>query len=122
VFSRRKITTQATVPSGCTLVLGGLDNDNTATINTKVPVLGDIPGLGMLFRSDSKQRTKQNLLIFVTPVIVGDDDYQNTPSDFLKTKFTPFPQKDETAWDSAKPYDWTKPNCPDEPVRSPKAQ
>ncbi|MGZ5527419.1 MAG: type II secretion system protein GspD [Limisphaerales bacterium] len=122
VFSRRKITTQATVPSGYTLVLGGLDNDNTAKINTKVPVLGDIPGLGLLFRSDSKQRTKQNLLIFVTPTIVEDGDYQRTPSDFLQTKFTPTPEKDETAWDSAQPYDWTKPNCPDEPVRSPKAQ
>lgn len=122
VFSRRKITTQATVPSGYTLVLGGLDNDNTAKINTKVPILGDIPGLGLLFRSDSKQRTKQNLLIFVTPTIVEDGDYQRTPTDFLKTKFVPIPEKDETAWDSAQPYDWTKPNHPDEPVRSPKAE
>jgi type II secretory pathway component GspD/PulD (secretin) len=121
VFSRRKITTEAVVPSGFTLVLGGLDNDNTATINTKVPLLGDIPGLGLLFRSDSKQRTKQNLLIFVTPTIVSDADYQNTPSDFLKTKFVPFPEKDETAWDSAHPYDWTKPVSPDEQVRSPKS-
>jgi type IV pilus assembly protein PilQ len=122
VFSRRKITTQATVPSGYTLVLGGLDNDNTAKINTKVPILGDIPGLGLLFRSDSKQRTKQNLLIFVTPTIVEDGDYQRTPTDFLQTKFVPMPEKDETAWDSAQPYDWTKPNHPDEPVRSPKAE
>jgi type IV pilus assembly protein PilQ len=121
VFSRRKITTEAVVPSGFTLVLGGLDNDNTATINTKVPLLGDIPGLGLLFRSDSKQRTKQNLLIFVTPTIVSDADYQSTPSDFLKTKFVPLPEKDETAWDSAHPYDWTKPVSPDEQVRSPKA-
>lgn len=122
VFSRRKITTEATVPSGFTLVLGGLDNDNTAKLYTKVPVLGDLPGLGYLFRSDSKQRTKQNLLIFVTPTIVDESDFQNTPSDFLKTKFTPMPQADESAWDSGVPYDWTKPNCPDEPVRSPKAQ
>jgi type IV pilus assembly protein PilQ len=121
-FSRRKITTEATVPSGFTLVLGGLDNDNTSKVYTKVPVLGDIPGLGLLFRSDSKQRTKQNLLIFVTPTIIEDGDYQQTPTDFLKTKFCPMPEKDESAWDSGKPYDWTKPISPDEQVRSPKAQ
>ncbi|MDB6056190.1 MAG: type and secretion system protein [Verrucomicrobiales bacterium] len=121
VFSRRKITTDAVVPSGYTLVLGGLDNDNTANVSTKVPILGDIPGLGFLFRSSDKQRAKQNLLIFVTPTIVDDSDYQQTPSDFLKTRFAPMPEKDESAWDSAKPYDWTKPNNPDEPVRSPKA-
>lgn len=121
VFSRRKITTDAVVPSGYTLVLGGLDNDNTSRVLTKVPVLGDIPGLGLLFRSSDKQRAKQNLLIFVTPTIVDDGDYQHTPSDFLKTKFNPLPEKDETAWDSAEPYDWTKPVSPDVKVCSPKA-
>jgi general secretion pathway protein D len=121
VFSRRKITTEAVVPSGYTLVLGGLDNDNTSQLMTKVPLLGDLPGIGGLFRSSSKQRTKQNLLIFVTPTIVEDGDYQQTRTDFLKKKFTPFPDKDEKAWDSARPYDWTKPVNPDEPCRSPKA-
>jgi type II secretory pathway component GspD/PulD (secretin) len=121
VFSRRKITTDAVVPSGYTLVLGGLDNDNTSRVLTKVPLLGDIPGLGLLFRSSDKQRAKQNLLIFVTPTIVDDGDYQQTPTDFLKTKFNPLPEKDETAWDSATPYDWTKPVSPDVKVCSPKA-
>ncbi len=121
VFSRRKITTEAVVPSGFTLVVGGLDNDNTSQVMTKVPLLGDIPGLGALFRSSDKQRTKQNLLIFVTPTIVSESDYQSTPSDFLKNKFTPMPEKDESAWDSGKPYDWTKPVSPDVQVRSPKA-
>jgi len=121
VFSRRKITTEAVVPSGYTLVLGGLDNDNTSRVLTKVPLLGDIPGLGLLFRSSDKQRAKQNLLIFVTPTIVDDSDYQQTPTEFLKTKFNPLPEKDETAWDSANPYDWTKPVSPDVKVCSPKA-
>jgi type II secretory pathway component GspD/PulD (secretin) len=64
-----------------------------------------------LFRKDSKERQKQNLLIFITPTIVGDGDYQPTTTEFLKT---PVPTKDSvdedwTWWDTGKPRDWSKP-------------
>jgi type II secretory pathway component HofQ len=110
IFDRRRITTQAAVPSGYTLVLGGVEIDNTLNSATKVPVLGDLPGLGNLFRSSSKSHNKDNLLIFVTPTIISDGDFQPGNSRFLKTKPLSPSKAEEGPWDSAKPYDWTKPN------------
>jgi len=57
-FIRKRIITEAMVPSGSTLVLGGLREDGTKVSKTKVPLLGDIPGLGVAFRSKSKERNK----------------------------------------------------------------
>ena len=121
IFNRRLITTEATVPSGFTLVLGGLNNDITSKSFSKVPILGDLPGIGLAFRHDSKQRTKQNLLIFVTPTIVGDTDFQKNKTDFLKNKFVPKVETEESLWDTGRPVDWTKPGPNVEPVYSPKS-
>jgi type II secretory pathway component GspD/PulD (secretin) len=115
-FETREITTSVMIPSGNTLVMGGLIQDNVHQQNTKVPVLGDIPGLGLLFRSDTKSRTKSNLIIFLTPTIVEDEDFQPTKSNFLKTKV---PIKDSieddwSAWDSGKPKEWGKKVAPQE--------
>ncbi|HEU5123164.1 MAG TPA: secretin N-terminal domain-containing protein [Verrucomicrobiae bacterium] len=111
IFDTRMIDTSVMIPSGHTLVMGGLMEDDVAMQNTKVPLLGDIPGLGYLFRKDSKSRTKQNLIIFITPTIVQAGDFQTTKTEFLKT---PVPksdslEKDWSAWDSGKPRDWSKP-------------
>ena len=114
-YSIRKIETQVLIPSGNTLVMGGLVRDDVRTSRTKVPVLGDLPGLGHAFRNNTKTRDKRNLIIFVTPTIVADDDFQPTPTDFLKKK--PAPDKPESdkgpftnpILDSAEPHDWTKP-------------
>jgi type II secretory pathway component GspD/PulD (secretin) len=111
VYDIRKMETRVMIPSGNTLVLGGMVQDDVRNGNTKVPVLGDIPGIGLLFRNDTKSRQKSNLLVFVTPTIVQDEDYQPTPSQFLKT---PVPTEDSvepewTSWDSGKPRDWSKP-------------
>ena len=105
-YDIRKIDTQVMIPSGHTLVLGGLVQDDTRTANTKVPILGDIPGLGRAFRSDSKSRQKNNLLVFITPTIVQDDDFQPTKSNFLKTPMGSIEDKPWSAWDSGKPVDW----------------
>jgi type II secretory pathway component GspD/PulD (secretin) len=121
IFTRRRVSTRATVPSGYTLVLGGLNNDVSTKKYTKVPLLGDIPGLGLMFRKEDKSRTKQNLMIFVTPTIIQDSDFQHTPSEFLKTRFVDKPDVEESAWDSGKPKDWTKPKGEVEPVYSPVA-
>jgi general secretion pathway protein D len=51
--------------------MGGLTRDEVRTINDKVPFLGDIPGLGRLFRSEGETRQKRNLLIFVTANLVS---------------------------------------------------
>ncbi len=71
IFSVREITTEVTVFDGATVVMGGLTRDEVKTVNDKVPILGDIPGLGRLFRSEGETRQKRNLLIFVTANLVS---------------------------------------------------
>ena len=66
----RQVTTSAIVWDGQTIVLGGLLSDSTARLKDKVPVLGDLPVLGRLFRSEASSVTKKNLVIFVTPTII----------------------------------------------------
>jgi len=73
----REITTQVLVNDGQTVVLGGiLETENRDTVN-KVPYLGDVPGLGFLFRKKANESLKNELLIFVTPKILreGADIY-----------------------------------------------
>jgi type IV pilus assembly protein PilQ len=68
----RQITTQVLVNDGQTVVLGGiLETERRDTVN-KVPFLGDVPGLGYLFRSKSRTDNKDELLIFVTPKILRE--------------------------------------------------
>jgi type II secretory pathway component GspD/PulD (secretin) len=116
-FNTREILTSVMIPSGNTLVMGGLIEDSVALGNTKVPLLGDIPVLGYLFRSDTKTRTKSNMTIFLTPTIVEEEDFQPTKSTYLKT---PVPVKDSvedgdwSAWDSGKPKQWIKKAVPQE--------
>jgi len=68
--STRKIKTQIVVHSGDTAVLGGLMKDRDQNDVTKVPILGDIPILGWLFKSQGKKKIKDNLMVFITPKIV----------------------------------------------------
>jgi len=111
VYGIRRITTRVMIPSGNTLVMGGLINDTKTKDYIKVPLLGDIPILGLAFRHESKARTKQNLLIFITPTIVEDEAFHVTSSgdEFLKNRIIPKPDTEESAWDSGKPHDWSKP-------------
>lgn len=69
-FRVRQVATSAIVWDGQTVVLGGLIAENVKKVREKVPVLGDIPFLGRLFRSESADSTKKNLVIFVTPTII----------------------------------------------------
>ncbi len=71
-INTRSVETQVLVNNGDTVVLGGIYETSTAEGETKVPLLGDIPILGYLFRSTSKSNTKSELLIFVTPKILND--------------------------------------------------
>ncbi len=111
IYAIRRIETSVMIPSGNTLVMGGMVNDTRTKSFTKVPILGDIPFVGLAFRKESKIRNKQNLLIFVTPTIVDDGDYQGNTSGrvFLQSKPVETPELKETPWDSGKPHDWTKP-------------
>ncbi|MBI4845430.1 MAG: type II secretion system protein GspD [Candidatus Omnitrophica bacterium] len=70
-------TTQAdttvVVKNGKTIVLGGLIKDSESKIQTKVPFLGDIPLLGLIFRSSAKTKTKKEIVVFITPHIIQQD-------------------------------------------------
>ncbi|HLX96223.1 MAG TPA: secretin N-terminal domain-containing protein [Verrucomicrobiae bacterium] len=114
-YDVRKVTTQVLIPNANTLVMGGFIKDNTKNIYTKVPVLGDIPVLGYAFRSENKGLDKDNLLIFLTPTIVKDTDYQPTSSQFLQSSpLGPKPPMNPLSmWNSAKPRDWSDPKNTD---------
>ncbi|MDD4060920.1 MAG: type II secretion system secretin GspD [Kiritimatiellae bacterium] len=71
-ISKRMVKTTMTVPDGQTIVIAGLTRNDESEIERKVPLLGDIPLLGWLFRWNSKSATKTNILIFVTPTIMTD--------------------------------------------------
>jgi type IV pilus assembly protein PilQ len=68
----RELNTTVLVANGDTVVLGGIFQDESKSNETKVPWLGDIPGLGYLFRNRTMGTKKRELLIFVTPTIVED--------------------------------------------------
>jgi len=68
----RSIDTAVLVDNGQTIVLGGVYEFDKSTSVTKVPFLGDIPGLGALFRNNQNSNTKAELLIFVTPRILDE--------------------------------------------------
>jgi len=115
-YDVRRVTTQVLIPNANTLVMGGFIKDNTANTYTKVPILGDIPVMGYAFRSESKGLQKDNLLIFLTPTIVKDADFQPTSTAFMQSSPLGPNQsmKPKTPWNSAKPYDWSNPKNTDQ--------
>ncbi len=74
VTNERRVETLVTVGDGETVVLGGLISDNVIQSVSKVPILGSIPVLGHLFRSQSTTVQKTNLLVFIRPTIIRDDE------------------------------------------------
>jgi general secretion pathway protein D len=74
ITNKRSIETTVLVEDGETIVLGGLIDDDIQESIKKVPVLGDIPLLGRLFRSTSISRTKRNLMVFLRPTIVRSSE------------------------------------------------
>jgi type II secretory pathway component GspD/PulD (secretin) len=71
-ITTREADTQVVINNGDTLVLGGLIKDQKVDTISKIPLLGDIPLLGLLFRHKKTEIDKIELLIFVTPRIVED--------------------------------------------------
>ncbi|NLX12757.1 MAG: hypothetical protein GXY44_03770 [Phycisphaerales bacterium] len=70
IFTNRSVETAVTVKDGETIVIGGLIKTETTDEDTKVPLAGDIPILGNLFRTTSKSKTKTELLIVLTPRVI----------------------------------------------------
>ena len=71
IVATREATTQISIKDGYTMGIGGLIQNTTSKGETKVPLLGSIPGLGRLFRSDSKTAESSNLIIFITAKTVS---------------------------------------------------
>jgi len=71
IFSTRKVTTNVTIWDGMTISIGGLIREDVQKVQDKVPLLGDVPLVGRLFRSDVDQKLKKNLIIFVTATLLN---------------------------------------------------
>ena len=74
ITNERKIQTKVLASDRRMIVLGGLIKEDVQNSTQKVPLLGDIPFLGRLFRSDAEKITKTNLLIFIRATIIRDDE------------------------------------------------
>ena len=75
--SKRSIENTVVVDDGAILVLGGLIEERYETSVNKVPLLGDIPLLGALFRSESRTRKRTNQIVFLRPIVLRDADSAN---------------------------------------------
>jgi type II secretory pathway component GspD/PulD (secretin) len=69
-INKRSANTVVVTPDGQPVVIGGLISNNKSSTDNKVPILGDIPLLGQLFKSSNKSDSKTELLMFLTPHIV----------------------------------------------------
>ncbi|HEX5679064.1 MAG TPA: type II secretion system secretin GspD [Alcanivorax sp.] len=74
VTTKRKLTTTVLADDGETIALGGLISDDVQETVRKVPFLGDIPLLGFLFRSTSESHVKRNLMVFIKPTVLTDNN------------------------------------------------
>lgn len=83
IISTRKASTKVKVKSGQTIVIGGLIRDSLIKNEKKVPILGDIPFLGLLFKSTKSTKVKTELIVFITPIILEDGiETQHFQEDF----------------------------------------
>ena len=88
--NKRSIESTIVVDDGQIIVLGGLIEDSFSVTRDKVPLLGDIPYLGALFRSESRNRKRTNLMVFLRPVVMRDQAASNKISldryDFIRAQ------------------------------------
>jgi general secretion pathway protein D len=73
ITNMRAIETNVLVDDGSIVVLGGLVQDSVSNSTEKVPLLGDLPLIGGLFRYETRKQSKTNLMVFLRPFIVRDD-------------------------------------------------
>ncbi|MHC4601409.1 MAG: hypothetical protein ACYS47_20630, partial [Planctomycetota bacterium] len=75
--TRRELTNVITVPDGKTVIIGGLTSRSKQRTITKIPLLGDIPLLGELFRKTSMEWKRTNLYVFITPHIIKGPGFED---------------------------------------------
>lgn len=110
IVNRRETTTQLIIKDRQTVVISGLLRQEDSDIVRKVPLLGDIPVLGLLFKSKERTKTNSELLIFITPIVVnntGENDALNVPYrerlDRLKSDLAPADGRSDEPAPSAAP-------------------
>jgi len=81
ILNKRNIESNVIVDDGQVIVLGGLIGDNYTDRTSKIPLLGDIPYIGSLFRYDNKSRDKTNLMVFIRPYVIRSSAESNSISD-----------------------------------------
>jgi general secretion pathway protein D len=86
VIANREATTEVMVKDGETVIIGGLMKDDMTETVSKVPILGDIPFMGHLFKSTDKTKEKTELMVFLTPRVVRNTEELRTLSELDKIK------------------------------------
>ena len=81
ITNKREISTTALVDDGEILVIGGLIDDQQELAEEKVPLLGDIPVMGNLFKQSSRERRRRNLMVFIRPTIIRDKETARAATD-----------------------------------------
>ena len=125
ITNKRSIDSNVLVEDGSIVVLGGLLQDDYADIEERVPVLGDLPLLGNLFKNRSRSRKKTNLMVFLRPVVVRDatatddlsmDRYEMMRAQQRQTPSQPHPLLPVPAPAGLPPWPATGPSATPAPV------
>jgi type IV pilus assembly protein PilQ len=99
IVDRREADTIALVQDNDTVVIGGLRKEEITTEESKVPILGDIPILGMLFRFNGEERRSSELVVFITPRLIEEPVLTGTEAQYLEATEFIGPQLPETKID-----------------------
>ncbi len=95
--AKRKAETVVSMNSGSTVVIGGLIRDDKVTVETKVPLMGDIPLFGALFKHQTDSLQKTNLLIFITPHVLSNQQDLKQMTEVKKREMETTSQKPVTS-------------------------
>jgi general secretion pathway protein D len=90
ILNKRNVESNVIVEDGQIIVLGGLIGDNYTDGSSKIPFLGDIPLIGGLFRYDNKSRKRTNLMVFIRPSVLRNNEQNNI---FSNNKLDDFEEK-----------------------------
>jgi len=113
IVDTRNAKTIVLIKSGHTLAIGGMTRQDTSDSYTKVPIMGDLPGLGPLFRSKSLSKLKRDLYIFLTPTIIRASDQV-----LASQAVTEPPVEKVFVNDQWMPHDTARPAGPSTPKRN----
>ena len=105
ITQKREIDTTVLADDGQTIVLGGLIQDDIRETQRKVPLLGDVPVIGRLFRSTRETRAKRTLLVFLRPTVLRDEDDVKVTTDRLYNRIWEFRLESRPAGATPSPDD-----------------